>query len=260
MSDKKSRFLKSFGANYHFSKSGFHYHFGLAYSERAPSVSEGYGFYLFNSFDGFDNIGNPNLKNETAFEGNFSIGLKKEKFSIKANASYFHFYDYIIAQSDFSLSPMTIGANGVRVYSALNSATIFNSSLSFEYFVNPFFTWNLQTTYAIGKTNDNENLPFISPFSYISSLRFKKNKFTSEIQLIGNATQSNFNPEFGEDQTPNFAILNINAGYQFKFGTTKLMLKAGIENVFDKNYSTYADWNNIPRMGRNFYVNLNYMF
>lgn len=259
MSDTKSRFLKSFGANYHFSKSGFHYHFGVAYSERAPSVSEGYGFYLFNSFDGFDNIGNPNLKNESAIEGSFSIGLKKEKLMIKANASYFYFYDYIIAQTDFSLSPMTIGANGVRVYSALDTATIFNTSLSFEYFVNPFFTWNLQTTYAIGKTNDNENLPFISPFSYTSSLRFKKNKFTSEIQLVGNATQSNFNAEFGEDQTPNFAILNINAGYQFKFGNTKLMLKTGIENVFDKNYSTYADWNNIPRMGRNMYVNLNYL-
>jgi len=260
MSDTKSRFLKSFGANYHFSKLGFHCHFGVAYSERAPSVSEGYGFYLFNSFDGYDNIGNPNLKNETAIEGNFSIGLQKKKFRIKANASYFHFYDYIIAHTDFSLSPMTIGANGVRVYSSLDTATILNTSLSVEYFINQFFTWNVQTSYAIGKTDDNENLPFISPLSYISSLRFKKNKFTSEIKLVGNATQSNFNPEFGEDQTPNFAILNINAGYTFKFGTTKLMLKTGVENLFDKNYSTYSDWNNIPRMGGNFYVNLNYVF
>lgn len=260
MPDTKSRFLKSIGANYHFSKSGFHYHFGVAYSERAPSVSEGYGFYLFNSFDGYDNIGNPNLKNESAIEGNFSIGLKKEKLMIKSNASYFHFYDYIIAQTDSSLSPMTIGANGVRVYSALDTATIFNTSLSVEYFINQFFTWNLQTSYAIGKTNDNENLPFISPFSYTSSLHFKKNKLTSEIQLVGNATQSNFNPEFGEDQTPNFAILNINAGYTFKFDTNDLMLKTGVENLFDKNYSTYSDWNNIPRMGRNFYVNLNYIF
>jgi len=260
MSDTKSRFLKSFGANYHFSKLGFHCHFGVAYSERAPSVSEGYGFYLFNSFDGYDNIGNPNLKNETAIEGNFSIGLQKKKFRIKANASYFHFYDYIIAHTDFSLSPMTIGANGVRVYSSLDTATILNTSLSVEYFINQFFTWNVQTSYAIGKTDDNENLPFISPLSYISSLRFKKNKFTSEIKLVGNATQSNFNPGFGEDQTPNFAILNINAGYTFKFGTTKLMLKTGVENLFDKNYSTYSDWNNIPRMGGNFYVNLNYVF
>ena len=260
MSDKKNRFLKSFGANYHFSKSGFQYHFGVAYSERAPSVSEAYGFYLFNSFDGYDNIGNPNLKNETAFEGNFSIGLKKEKFRIKANASYFYFYDYIIAQTDSSLSPMTIGANGVRVYSALENAAILNTGLSFEYFINQFFNWNFQTTYALGKTNDNENLPFISPFSYISSLSFKKNKLISEIQLVGNATQSNFNPEFGEDQTPNFAIININAGYTFKFDKNDLMMKIGVENLFDKNYSTFSDWNNIPRMGRNMYVNLNYVF
>ena len=191
---------------------------------------------------------------------NFSIGLKKEKFRIKANASYFYFFDYIIAKTDSSLSPMTLGANGVRVYSALENAAILNTSLSFEYFINQFFTWNVQTTYALGKTNDNEYLPFISPFSYISSLSFKKNKFISEIQLVGNATQSNFNPEFGEDQTPNFAIINTNTGYTFKFDKNDLMLKTGVENVFDKNYSTYADWNNIPRMGRNFYVNLNYVF
>lgn len=35
-----------------------------------------------------------------------------------------------------------------------------------------------------------------------------------------------------------------------------LSLKAGAENLFDAYYSTYADWKNIPRMGRNVFVNL----
>ena len=36
-------------------------------------------------------------------------------------------------------------------------------------------------------------------------------------------------------------------------------LKAGVENLFDTSYSTYANWNNIPRMGRNFFVNVSYV-
>lgn len=260
MNANNRRFLKSIATKYNYSKFGFNYNFGIAYSERAPSVSEGYGFYLYNSFDGYDNIGNPNLKNESAVEGNFSIGLKKEKFRITANTSYFLFYNYIIAKTNPILSPMTIGANGVRVYSALKNASIFNTNLSFDFFMNAFFSWNLKASFARGKNNENGNLPFISPFSYSSSIRYYKNKFNSEILVLGNNTQSHFNPEFGEDNTPSFAILNINAGYTFKFKNNQLMIKTGFENLFDKNYSTYSDWNNIPRMGRNFYVNLNYMF
>jgi iron complex outermembrane receptor protein len=39
-----------------------------------------------------------------------------------------------------------------------------------------------------------------------------------------------------------------------------LYLKIGVENIADTYYSTYSDWNKIPRKGRNFYVNLSFMF
>ena len=35
-----------------------------------------------------------------------------------------------------------------------------------------------------------------------------------------------------------------------------LTLRAGVENLFDKRYTTYADWCDIPQKGRNIYVNL----
>ena len=33
-------------------------------------------------------------------------------------------------------------------------------------------------------------------------------------------------------------------------------LRAGIENLLDKRYTSYADWCDIPQKGRNFYMNL----
>lgn len=258
MSKSNHRFLKSFGTKYTKISKYFEYNIGVAFSERAPSVSEAYGFYLYNSFDGYDNIGNPNLNNEKALEGNAAITFKKEKFSVNLTSSYFKINDYIIAKTNPTLSPMTIGANGVRVYTAFEYATIFNTSLSVDFLLNDFITWNVQTSYARAKDNDGKSLPFISPLSYSSSLKYYKNNWSAEILVSGNDTQTHFNPEFGEDQTTSFVVLNLNTGYKFKFGSNHLSLKTGVENVFDRFYSTYSDWKNIPRMGRNFYVNVNY--
>ncbi|HBC03097.1 MAG TPA: hypothetical protein DC015_02595, partial [Aequorivita sp.] len=61
--------------------------------ERAPSVSEGYGFYLFNSFDNHDYIGDPGLNTEGSVDANLSVTYKKPIFEITAGANYFHVFN-----------------------------------------------------------------------------------------------------------------------------------------------------------------------
>ena len=260
MEASKSRFLKSFSTNYFYNKDGISYGFGMGYGERAPSVSEGYGFYLFNSFDGFDYIGNPNLKNEKSVEGNANIGFKNAKWQTKISASYFHIYDYIIGIPDASVAPMTIGANGIKVYTALDYATILSSDFTVSYQLSDFWIWKGQFVYNLGKDNENNGLPFMSPFNYMTSLGFRPGKFSSELQLKGNATQTEYNAFYGEDKTPDYAIVNANFGYKFTFEKSKMILNTGVENIFDANYTTYTDWNNLPRMGRNIFVNLMFQF
>lgn len=260
MEASKSRFLKSFSTNYFYNKDGISYGFGMGYGERAPSVSEGYGFYLFNSFDGFDYIGNPNLKNEKSLEGNANIGFKNAKWQTKISASYFHIYDYIIGIPDASVAPMTIGANGIKVYTALDYATILSSDFTVSYQLSDAWIWKGQFVYNLGKDNENNGLPFMSPFNYMTSLGFRPGKFSSELQLKGNATQTQYNAFYGEDKTPDYAIVNANLGYKFTFEKSKMMLNTGIENIFDANYTTYTDWKNLPRMGRNIFVNLMFQF
>lgn len=260
MQASNSRFLKSISSNYFYNKDGISYGFGMGYGERAPSVSEGYGFYLFNSFDGFDYIGNPNLKNEKSVEGNANIGFKNAKWQTKISASYFHIYDYIIGIPDASVAPMTIGANGIKVYTALDYATILSSDFTVSYQLSDFWIWKGQFVYNLGKDNENNGLPFMSPFNYMTSLGFKPGKFSSELQLKGNATQTEYNTFYGEDKTPDYAIVNANFGYKFTFEKSKMILNTGVENIFDANYTTYTDWKNLPRMGRNIFVNLMFQF
>ncbi|WP_422858463.1 hypothetical protein ACOKFD_13925 [Flagellimonas sp. S174] len=48
-------------------------------------------------------------------------------------------------------------------------------------------------------------------------------------------------------------------GKTFKLGNQNfLYTKIGVENLFDTWYSTFTDWANIPRMGRNIYATLTY--
>ena len=77
--------------------------------------------------------------------------------------------------------------------------------------------------------------------------------------MSGAGDQVNFNPEFGEDKTAAYTVFSLNMGKTFKLNTDDLLYaKVGVENLFDSWYSTFTDWANIPRMGRNFYATLTY--
>ncbi|MEO1031823.1 MAG: TonB-dependent receptor [Bacteroidota bacterium] len=258
--DQQNRFLMSLASTYRMSEKSSNLSFGVGYGERAPSVSEGYGFFLFNSFDNYDYVGNPNLKNEKALEANINFSKTYKNFELGIESSYFYIMDYIIGEIEPNVSSMTIGANGVRVYEALDNASIFDVYLNGSYRINDHFSANATLGYNYGKGSNGENLPLIRPFSYFAEVNYALSKFNVALQLEGNGNQSNFSSFYGENETPSYAVLNLNLGNAFYGKNGRTILKYGIENILDANYSTFADWNNIPRQGRNFYVNLSYLF
>jgi iron complex outermembrane receptor protein len=259
LTDSQDRFLMSFSADYEIKKENYSATFVAGYGERAPSVSEGYGFFLYNSADNYDYIGNPNLKNEKALEANVSANYYKNKFMIGFETSYFYLTDYIIGEVDPSLSAMTIGANGVKIYESLPHTNIFDVYLNSTYHISDAFSVNGTIGYNYGKGSNDEYLPFIKPFSYLAEINYSREFFNAAIQLIGNGNQTHYSSYYGETEKPSFAILNLNLGNVFYIKQNKIVFKYGIENILDTNYTTYADWNNIPQQGRNFYINASYV-
>ena len=75
-----------------------------------------------------------------------------------------------------------------------------------------------------------------------------------QAELKGHARQSNYAAKYGETLTVAWAICNLSAQYRY----ARFALCGGVENVFNRLYATYADWNNIPQKGRNLYFNLSY--
>ncbi|NKI27054.1 TonB-dependent receptor [Arenibacter sp. 6A1] len=258
MEASKTRFLKSISGQWHKMWMPWHLNAGVSYGDRAPSVTEGYGFYIFNSFDNHDYVGDPGLKNEKSMEVNAKLSYEKPKFNISAEANFFHIPDYIIGVVDPSLSTMTLGADGVKLYRNLEYARLFNTALESEYSLLPELKWTGFISYHLGGDSEGENLPFISPLSYRSALQYDKNTFSVAVKMSGATKQVNYNPEYGEDQTLAYTVFSISLGKTFYMNNDSVMAKFGVENIFDKEYSTYTDWKNIPRMGRNIFLTLTY--
>lgn len=258
MERTNARFLKSFSAQYHKKLMDFHFNGGLSYGERAPSVSEGYGFYLFNSFDNHDYIGDPDLKTEGSAEANLSISYERPLFQITAEANYFRVFNYIIGTVDPSLGTMAIGADGVKIYENLDYAQLFNTSFLGQYSISNALKLSGRISYHRGVDQNGENLPLISPVSYQSGLDFFKNQYSASLSVSGAGEQIHYNPAYGEAKTAPYAVLSASFGKRFFLNNDDLVVKAGIDNIFDSYYSSYTDWKNIPRMGRNIYLTVSY--
>ena len=66
--------------------------------------------------------------------------------------------------------------------------------------------------------------------------------------------------KYGEHPTAGYAIWHFSAGYPLTIGNMTVVFRGGVENLFDRRYTTYSDWNGIPQKGRNIYVNIQLSF
>ena len=258
MTDTYHQTTGRIAANYQFIVHNLQFIVGAGWGSRAPTVTEAYGYYLNNTFDQYDYIGNPSLKNESAVElnGAAKFSILNSQFSIDGNV--FLFSNYIIGQFETRLSPMTVGAEGVKVYGNISHATIANVSLSWDWQITEQLRWNKKVSYSSGRDADGDALPLISPISWQSEWIYQHQRFQAQATIKGNARQSNFGEKYGETAAKAWTIVSLAASYQFSILHSQFSIRAGIENLFDKQYATYADWNHIPQKGRNIYMNLTF--
>lgn len=236
--------------------------FTAGYTERAPSVTEQYAFYIFNAYDGYDYIGNVALKNESALQADLGMNYKpNEKFSLGASTFYYQMYNYIIGKIDPNISPMTHGSNGVKISENIDKALITGLSLLVTYQPIEKVDITSQFSYSYGETGEGTPLPLISPLKNITSANYQITEAAfAGLEVEAAAEQNRLNPDFGETSTPAYAIINLRCGYIFKIKENSLSANGGIENLLDTKYHDHLDWGGIPRPGRNLYLNLSYSF
>lgn len=260
MNDNYQQTTGRIALNYAINAKDYEVVIGAGWGSRAPTVTEAYGYYLNNTFDQYDYIGNPRLKNESATELSAKLRwMPSGRFNLSFDANAFLFSNYIIGQFEPRLSAMTVAAEGVKVYGNLSSASVLNASLTSQW--HPLRALTAETTLSIARGTDNvgDPLPLIAPFSYSLRLLYTNSLFLLRGVLRGHARQTNYGAKYGETVTPAWTVVDITAETDLKWLTGKSIdstLRLGVENLFDHRYTTYSDWCGIPQKGRNFFISL----
>ncbi len=227
-----------------------------AFGQRMPNESEQYGFYLFNAYDGYDYIGRPDLRSEQSGQAEATLKFITSAVSLSLTGYYYRFNRYIMGLVDESLSPMTLGANGVKVYENLDFASLTGMEASIEWALGHLTILNL-SKFAYGSTVGHKPLPLIPPFKNNLNLNYRIKGPWHIIAELENATaQNRINSDFGEDATPAYAVMNLMVTSGFDMRRCTITINAGCENITDAHYYEHLDWGDLPRIGRNFTLSL----
>lgn len=260
----KNRMLPSFNANYLWKNEHFSISAGMGFGKRSPSISEGYGFYLYNNSDGYDYIGNPNLENETSYDAHLKMEYLKKRWKINADTRFFYIENYIFGkpfgEPSWQMTPLGAKKRGLKMYQSLPYAKQFQFSVGISYQFSEFWLWKNHFGYAYGADYQENPLPFVRPPYYISAITFRKKNFSAEASLNSDFKQTRFSTAFGEDATPDYHLWNLSMQYEIPFDRYQIEFQIFAENIFNRNYTTYADWKNFPRMGRNFQLRIQFQF
>lgn len=233
---------------------------GIGYTERLPTASEMFGFYLFNAGDGYDYIGNPELKLEKSVQIDLALLYNQKKSRIQINGYFSRVRNFIAGKINTAFSTMTIGAHGVKSYVNIPYALVAGAEASGFFKPHPGFDLVTTIRYTSAKDNNKQPLPYVAPLKNISTVRYQPKRFSVQMETESAFRQNQVSKQYGEDITAGYFLLHCRIGYSTTIFKNSIELQGGAENIFDAQYHDHLDWGNIARQGRNFYIQLKMTF
>ncbi len=231
-----------------------------SYGVRMPNNSEKFGFYIFNSTDRFDYVGDPEIQPENSFKLDLEYTYQSSRFTFKVTQFNYYFTNYILGVSDTILQAMTPGAQGVKTYSNTSNASLNGIELFSQFELSPKTGLIATINYSHGNDYEGEPLPFIPPFKMMASTYSRLKLFTIQPEVVYAAAQNRVSEKNIESSTPSFWLFNFKISKDYQFNNKRLRGVVGIENIFDNLYREHIDWGGIPRPGRNIFVDLSFSF
>lgn len=232
--------------------------FTTSYGQRLPSTSEQFGFYLYNRQNGYDYVGDPDIKKESVWQNQLTTVWHKKKIRTQIALFHYQFQDYIMGVLAPGYSNMTIGAKGVMMYENTGKASLMGGEWSLMSDITKTTHLMTTATYSYGYDYEKDPLPLIPPLKITSSISQKWKGFTLQPEFNWSSAQNNTSVKFDEMNTDAFLLLNIRLFKTFKLNKGVLDMSTGIENITDNNYREHFDWGNIARPGRNFFLNVSW--
>lgn len=226
--------------------------FKLARGSRIPTVSEAFGYYLYNPIDGYLYLGNPEIPNEKSTQIEWQNVYSADQTRVEVSLYHYELDNYIFGQVT---SQETLGyANGWKRYVDAGRCTIAGVETTILHHFSPH--WSLQGgfNYEQGRLLEfDDNLPLIPPLEVHGSIRFNTSEVWFQIDVKASGEQHDYSALSGENSTSSYGLLSLKGEYSAFPGLT---INSGIDNVTNQLYHDHLDWGDIYRPGRNAYISL----
>ncbi|MDH5608971.1 MAG: TonB-dependent receptor [Cyclobacteriaceae bacterium] len=231
--------------------------FKAAYGERLPSVSEQFGYYLFNRMDGYDYLGDPDLKKEKNLHLEAAYRTDNGAIRWKGAAFFYYFNDYIMGRYHPEWQAMTPGARGIKMYENTPTALMTGGEMDFDMDLTQNAVLFVAAKYVFGQDYSGMPLPQMPPLKLNVALDMS----IAGIQVLpeweGATAQRRISSRFNEPVTPSYQVVNIRLSRTFRKDPLRYTFSTGVENVTQTVYREHIDISDILRPGRNFYLTVN---
>ncbi|NQT61968.1 MAG: TonB-dependent receptor [Candidatus Marinimicrobia bacterium] len=224
----------------------------FASGQRMPTVSEAYGYYLYNPVDGYLYLGNPDLPVETSQQVEWQNSLTSSHGRMSLNLYFYKFNHYIFGQvmSEDAFSY----ANGWKKYVDGGVAQISGLEWSILHRFSPQFIFQGGVNYEESYLDDFQDfLPLIPPLEFHGSLTYERRHFWVQMDTRGAAAQTSNSKVSGENSTPAFLVINLKGELDILSG---FKLNLGVNNLTNQLYHEHLDWGDVYRPGRSGFISL----
>jgi len=243
---------------------------GIGRSARVPDARELYfQGAMINMSTGMlmtPHVGTPDLEQTTNTE--VDLGVEKRYANVNLKAKLFHsrLKNYIYFNADKSM------------YAFENiDATLYGVSISGTWFASDTLSLDFGLSYQRGQKDEalagqtDKDLAEISPTKATLALNYDyAMESTARIEWIGASKWSNYDADNGEQAIDAYQVVNMKVQHAL---THSIELTAGVDNVFDKTYTTTNTYKDLTLLvdgagdvmlmnepGRYYYLNAAYKF
>jgi iron complex outermembrane receptor protein len=230
----------------------------LARAMRAPTLKELYANYLYNRVDGYDYVGNPDLKKESSFNTEVNFSYRQKEFEAVVKGFGYFFQNYIAGFVQPADSAMNPGAVGVKQYGNIPKAHIAGVSLEARWYLSAKFVFSSNTTWLQGKDELGNYLPMMTPLKSINTLRYTPGTWRFFVEGVSAAAQNKTSAFYGETHTPGFFIANAGVDKSVDLHRGQLILGLACNNIGNSYYTESLDVIKLPREGRNLIIHATY--
>jgi len=240
----------------HKSNSFLRFNMGAGYSERLPANSEQFGFFLYNALDGYDYLGNPDLRLEQSKQVWNEIHFSWPGIKISLRNQFSYVKDYILGRVDTEIPPLNLYAAGLKVYGNIDYAILFGSGLQARWQPLDQLSFYTLSNYTWARTHMDDPLPLIPPIKSLNIIRYSSKLVAFQAEGEFASSQNRISQDFGEVPTPGYSLFHLRLSYLGDLLDVPVELSTGIENIFDTPYREHLDWGSYLRPGRNLYLHL----